>query len=67
MSIEGVLMILLFIVVVFALAWLAKYVIDTFFPVPIRMPALLLIGVILLIIIVLAVLRGVPAMGIHVK
>jgi O-antigen/teichoic acid export membrane protein len=43
--------VLLTLVVVFAIAWLAKYVIDTFFPEPIRMVAYILIGVILLLII----------------
>jgi O-antigen/teichoic acid export membrane protein len=43
--------VLLTLVVVFAIAWLAKYVIDTFFPEPIRMVAYILIGVLLLLII----------------
>lgn len=41
---------LLTLVVVFAVAWLAKYVIDTFFPEPIRMVAYILVGVLLLIV-----------------
>ncbi|HME96777.1 MAG TPA: hypothetical protein VKN16_21455 [Methylomirabilota bacterium] len=43
--------VLLTLVVVFVIAWLAKYVIDTFFPEPIRMVAYILIGVLLLLII----------------
>jgi|Kansoi200Nextera_1026148.scaffolds.fasta_scaffold02523_2 hypothetical protein len=42
---------LLILVVMFAIAWLAKYVIDTFFPEPVRMVAYLVVGVILLIVI----------------
>ena len=60
MSIEGVLMILLWLVILFALAWVAKYIIDSFFPEPLRTPALLLVGVVLLIIVVMMIVRGVP-------
>ena len=56
MSIESALMILLYIVILFAVAYIAKWVIDSFFPEPIRMPALLIVGVILLIVILLALL-----------
>jgi O-antigen/teichoic acid export membrane protein len=41
---------LLTLVIMFAVAWLAKYVIDTFFPEPIRMIAYVLIGVLLLLV-----------------
>ena len=62
MSIEGVLMILLWLVILFALAWVAKYIIDAFFPEPIRMPALLLVGVVLLIVVIMMIVRGVPGL-----
>ena len=58
MSIEGVLMILLYIVVIFVVAWLAQYIIQTFFPEQIRMPAMLLVGALLLIAVILLILRG---------
>lgn len=60
MTIETVLMILLGIVVLFAIAWLAKWIIDSFFPEPVRTPALLIVGVILLILVVMMFLRGFP-------
>ena len=62
MSVEGVLMILLWIVVLFAIGWVAKWVIDSFFPEPVRTPALLLVGVLLLIIVVMMILRGGPGL-----
>lgn len=58
MTIEGVLMILLYIVVIFAVAWLAQWVIQNFFPEPVRTPAMLLVGVLLLILVILLIVRG---------
>lgn len=43
---------LLGLVVVVVLAYVAKYLIDMFFPEPIRMPALLVVGIILLLLLV---------------
>jgi hypothetical protein len=60
MTVETVLYALLFVVVVVALAFAAKYVVDTFFPAPLHTPALLLVGVILLIVLVFALLRLLP-------
>lgn len=57
MSIESVLMILLWIVVIFAIGWLAHWVISTFFPEPIRTPAMLFVGVLLLILAVYLLLN----------
>lgn len=57
MTIEGALLVLLFVVVVFAVGWLAKWVIDTFFPAPLHTPASLIVGVILLIVVILVGLR----------
>jgi glucose-6-phosphate-specific signal transduction histidine kinase len=67
MSIEGALMVLLWIVVVFAAAWLAHWIITTYLPEPVRTPALLIVGVILLIIVVLAIVRGVPGIRIGIS
>jgi hypothetical protein len=57
MTIEGALLVLLMLVVLFAIGFLAKWVIDTFFPAPIHAPALLIVGVILLIVLILVALR----------
>jgi hypothetical protein len=63
MNIEGALMILLWIIVFFAIAWIAHWVITNFLPEPVRTPALMIVGVILLIIIVLMLVRGLPGVG----
>jgi hypothetical protein len=53
--------ILVFFLVVFIIAFLAHYVITTFLPDPIRMVALVVVGVILLIIIIQVLVGG----GVH--
>jgi hypothetical protein len=50
------------IVVLIAVAWGAKYVIDTFFPPPIHTPALLVVGLILLIFLVYILMRYLPGL-----
>lgn len=49
---------LIWIIIVLAVlagfAWLAKWVIENFFPEPMRTPALILIGVVLLIFLIIA-------------
>jgi len=40
---------LLIIVVIVALGWLAHWLITSFFPEPVRMPALLVVGLLLLL------------------
>ena len=57
MTVESVLLTLLWIVVLFAIGWLGHWVVTTFFAEPIRTPALLLLGVVLLIIVVYMLLR----------
>jgi len=57
MTIESVLMVLLWLVILFAIGFLAKWVIDSFFPEPIRTPALLVVGVTLLIVVVMLLLN----------
>ena len=61
-----VISLLVWIVIIFALAWCAYYVIPTFFPEPVRTPALLLVGVVLLIIILMALMKGLPSGGLRV-
>ena len=61
-----VISLLVWIVIIFALAWCAYYVITTFFPEPVRTPALLLVGVVLLIIILMALMKGLPSGGLRV-
>ena len=63
MSIESVLMVILWIVVIFALAWLCHWIITTYFPEPVRTPALLLLGVVLLILVIFLMLRLLPGGG----
>lgn len=58
MSIDGALSVLLWIVVIFAIAYVAHWVITTYFPEPIRTPALLIVGVILLILVVSMLVGG---------
>jgi len=60
MGVETLLGILLYIVVVCCIAWIAHYVITGFFPEPVRTPALLIVGVILLIVIIMFLLHGGP-------
>jgi glucan phosphoethanolaminetransferase (alkaline phosphatase superfamily) len=57
MTIEGVLTLLLWIVVIFAIGWLAHWVISSFLPEPVRTPAMLLVGVVLLIIVIFLLLQ----------
>jgi hypothetical protein len=61
MTLEAVLYVLLAIVVVIALAYAAKYVVEGFFPAQLHVPALLLVGVVLLVVLVLLILRLMPA------
>ena len=49
---ESAFMLLVFFVLLFAFGWFAHWVITTFFPEPIRTPAMLFVGVALLIILV---------------
>ncbi len=49
---------LLIIVAVFAVAWLAHYVITTFLPAQLHMPALLIVGVLILIVVLGVLLPG---------
>ena len=60
MSEETLLALLIWIIVICAIAWIAHYVITGFFPEPIRTPALLVVGVILLIVIIMFLLHGGP-------
>jgi len=60
MGVESALGILLWIVVIFAVAWLLHWVITTYFVEPLRTPVLLIAGVILLIIVVSILLYGGP-------
>jgi len=60
MSVETLLALLIWIIVICAIAWIAHYVITGFFPEPIRTPALLVVGVILLIVIIMFLLHGGP-------
>ena len=57
MTFEGILALLLWIVIIFAIGWLAHWVIVTFLPEPVRTPAMLLVGVILLIAVVFVLLN----------
>ena len=56
MGIETLIAVLIWAVVVFVIAWVAYYIITTFFPEPIRTPALLVIGVLLLLIVLYAIM-----------
>lgn len=64
MSIESLLYVLIVLVCLGAVAWLAKWIIDGFFPEPIRTPATVVVGVILLILVIylmLNLIQGGPA------
>ena len=56
MGIDTLIAVLIWAVVVFVIAWVAYYIITTFFPEPIRTPALLVIGVLLLLIVLYAIM-----------
>jgi len=55
MLIGNLIFVLLAIVVVVVIAYAARYVVDTFFPAPLHMPVLVLVGVILLVVLIWAV------------
>jgi hypothetical protein len=57
-------LILIALVIIVAVAWGAKYVIENFFPPALHMPALLIVGLILLIALLLTVARytGLPSL-----
>jgi len=57
---ETVINVLLWVVIIFVIGWVAHWVITTFLPEPIRTPALLIVGVLLLIVILVALLKGLP-------
>jgi hypothetical protein len=54
MLIGSLVFVLLAVVLVLVIAYVAKYVVDQFFPAPLHMPVLLLVGVILLLVLVWA-------------
>jgi len=54
MLIGNLVWVLLAVVIVIVVAYAAKYVVDSFFPQPLHMPVLVLIGVILLLVLVWA-------------
>lgn len=53
--IANLIFVLVTLVLVLAIGYAAKYIIDTFFPLPLHMPMLLLVGVILLLVLVWAI------------
>jgi hypothetical protein len=56
MPFASVIWILFTVIIVLVVAYVAKYVIDAFFPPPIQMPVLVLVGVVLLLIVLWAAL-----------
>jgi len=50
---------LVVIIGIFALGWLAHWIITSFFPEPVRMPALLIVGVILLLVVFALLFPGI--------
>jgi hypothetical protein len=60
--VEGLIVVLIALVILVALAWVAKYIIDSFMPPGIRTPALVITGLILLLVLLVVVLRyaGLP-------
>jgi hypothetical protein len=52
---SSLIFVLVVLVLVLVVAYAAKYIIDTFFPAPLHMPMLLLVGVILLLVLVWAI------------
>jgi hypothetical protein len=59
---DNLILVLIALVILVALAWAAKYIIDTFFPPAVHTPALLITGLILLIVLLVVLLRyaGLP-------
>lgn len=61
MGLDALVGILIWLVVVFAIAWIAHWVVTTYFPEPLRTPALLVVGVLLLIALLYTII-GLPGM-----
>jgi uncharacterized membrane protein YcjF (UPF0283 family) len=57
---EALVYALVALVVLVCVAWAAKWVIDTFLPPPVQMPARAIVGVILLLLMILWFLRTYP-------
>jgi hypothetical protein len=55
MPIASLIWVLVAVLIVLVIAYAAKYVIDSFFTEPVRMPALLITGVILLLVLLFAI------------
>jgi hypothetical protein len=55
MPIASLIWVLVAVLIVLVIAYAAKYVIDSFFEPPVRMPALLITGVILLLVLLFAI------------
>lgn len=62
MGIEGLIAVLIWAIVIFIIAYVAYYVITTFFPEPIKTPALLIVGLLLLLVILYAFLGTAPGL-----
>jgi hypothetical protein len=60
MTVETLLYAVLALLLVIALAWTAKYIIDTFFPANLQMPASFIVGVLLILVLVVLLLRLFP-------
>lgn len=60
MNPEALVYALVALVVLVCVAWAAKWVIDTFLPPPVQMPARAIVGVILLLLMILWFLRTYP-------
>lgn len=56
MGVETLISVLIWAIVIFVIAWVAYYIITTFFPEPIRTPALLVVGVLLLLVVLYAIM-----------
>jgi O-antigen/teichoic acid export membrane protein len=54
--------VLIAIVLVFLVGWVAKWIIDQFFPEPIRLPASVVVGLVLLVVLLFAMSQhfGIP-------
>jgi hypothetical protein len=60
LTVEALIYALIALVVLLCIAWAAKYVIDTFLPPPVQMPARAVVGIILLLLLILWFLRMFP-------
>lgn len=64
MGVEALIGILIWVIVLLIIAYVAYYIINTFFPEPIRTPALLVVGLLLLLVILYAIVGGGPGLRI---